>query len=112
MAYEERLVNYIRESLAHLPQVEEVEKMGGLTFMVQDKMCIRVRESELLCRIAPNAYDTALERKGCHEWIYKGKPMKGWVVVDKTGTETKADFDHWIGLCVAFNSSAKSSKRN
>ncbi len=39
MAYNEKLANRIRESLQHLPNIEEKEVMGGLTFMVNDKMC-------------------------------------------------------------------------
>ena len=42
MAYNEKLANSIREALENLPLVEEKEMMGGLTFMVNDKMCVGI----------------------------------------------------------------------
>jgi len=41
MAYNEKLANRIRESLADISRVEEKEMMGGLTFMVNGKNVCR-----------------------------------------------------------------------
>jgi hypothetical protein len=38
MAFNEILANGIRERLVELPNVEEKKMMGGLTFMVKNKM--------------------------------------------------------------------------
>ncbi len=38
MAYNEKLADRIRESLAHLSKVEEKKMFRGLTFMVNGKM--------------------------------------------------------------------------
>lgn len=111
MAYNEKLANRVRESLAHLSKVEEKEKMGGLVFMLDDKFCIKVHNDELLCRIDPIVYEEALEQKGCREWIYKGKPMKGWVMVAAEGTKNNKDLDYWMQQVISFNAKAKSSKR-
>ena len=111
MAYNEKLADRVRTYLADLPKVEEKEKMGGLVFMLDDKFCIKVHNDELLCRIDPATYEDALEQKGCREWIYKGKPMKGWVMVDADGTKNKKDLDYWIQLVTSFNVKAKSSKK-
>jgi len=37
MAYNEKLADRIREQLADLPNIEEKEMMGGLTFMYNSK---------------------------------------------------------------------------
>jgi hypothetical protein len=42
MAYNEILANRIREKLEDYPNVTEKEMMGGLAFMVNDKMCVGV----------------------------------------------------------------------
>ena len=42
MAYNEQLANRIREQLVLLPNLKEKEMMGGLTFMLNDKMCIKI----------------------------------------------------------------------
>ena len=42
MAYNENLTNKIREALAEIPKVEEKRMFRGVTFMVDNKMCISV----------------------------------------------------------------------
>lgn len=111
MAYCNILAARVRNSLAHLHDVEEIEKMGGLTFMFNEKVCIRVQDNELMCRVDPDTYDAALQKTGSHEWIYKGKPMMGWVMVKETGYQNKKDFEYWVNLCLSYNSKARSTKK-
>ena len=111
MAYNEKLANRIREQLADLPNIEEKEMMGGLTFMVNEKMCIGIIKDEMMCRIAPEMQDTVLEKTGCRIMDFTGRPMKGYIMVDDTGMKNQKEFDYWINLCLEFNSKAKSSKK-
>lgn len=111
MAYNEKLADRIREQLADLPNIVEKEMMGGLTFMVNDKMCIGIIKDEMMCRIAPEMQDTVLEKTGCRIMDFTGRPMKGYVMVDDTGMKTQKEFAYWINLCLEFNSKAKSSKK-
>lgn len=111
MAYNEKLADRIRESLVNVRKVNEKEMMGGLTFMVNDKMCVGIIKDELMCRIDPELRDEALSKKGCHLMEFTGRPMKGFVLVDETGMKSRKDFDYWIGLSLAFNKFAKSSKK-
>jgi TfoX/Sxy family transcriptional regulator of competence genes len=46
MAYDENLLNKIREALMDLPRIEEKSMFGGRCFMVDDKMCICVKQDE------------------------------------------------------------------
>lgn len=111
MAYNEILANRIREQLVDLPYIEEKEMMGGLTFMVNDKMCIGIIKDEMMCRIAPEMQDIVLEKTGCRIMDFTGRPMKGYVMVDDTGMRNQKEFIYWINLCLEFNSKAKSSKK-
>jgi TfoX/Sxy family transcriptional regulator of competence genes len=111
MAYNENLANRIRDRLAELPSVEEKEMMGGLTFMVNDKMCVGIIKDEMMCRIDPGFHEKAVEMKGCRTMDFTKRPMKGYVMVDETGMKTKQEFDYWINLALEFNKIAKSSKR-
>jgi len=111
MAYNEKLANRIRESLQDLPNVEEKEMMGGLTFMVNDKMCVGIIKDEMMCRIDPEFHENAIEKTGCRTMDFTKKPMKGYVMVDETGMQSNKEFDYWIDLSLAFNSKAKSSKK-
>ena len=111
MAYNEKLANRIRERLAELPIIEEKEMMGGLTFMVNGKMCVGIIKGELICRIDPAIHETSVEKTGCRTMDFTKRPMMGYVMVDDSGMKTKKDFDYWINLSLDFNKKAKASKR-
>ncbi len=111
MAYSEKLAGRIRESLSPVKKVVEKEMMGGLTFMVNGKMCVGIFRDELMCRIDPKRQNEALEKPGSKIMKFTGRPMKGFIQVDDTGMRTKRDFDYWIGLCLEFNKVAKASKK-
>ena len=111
MAYNQNLADRIREELAHISNVEEKEMMGGLTFMVNDKMCIGIIKDEMMCRIDPEFHEAAIEMKGCRTMDFTKRPMKGYIMVDETGMKNKKDFSYWIKLSLEFNSKAKSSKK-
>lgn len=111
MAYSENLANRIREALQFLPQIEEKEMMGGLVFMVNDKMCIGIIKDEMMCRINPNFHEKAVEMQGCRTMDFTKRPMKGYVLVEDSGMKTNKEFDFWINLSLDFNKLAKSSKK-
>jgi TfoX/Sxy family transcriptional regulator of competence genes len=111
MAYNETLANRIREAFAELPDVEEKEMMGGLVFMYNGKMCVGVVKDDLMCRIDPSIKDDLLEKTGCREMDFTGRPMKSYILIDEIGMKSKKDFNYWIGLALAFNPNAKASKK-
>lgn len=111
MAYSEKLSDRIREALAHLEKVEEKYMFGGVCYMLNGKMCVGVAGDEMMCRIDPSLYEQALQKKGCREMVFTGRPMKGYVFVSEEGMKTKKQFEYWVALCVEFNKKAKVSKR-
>ena len=112
MAYNEILANRIRERLVELPNVVEKKMMGGLTFMVNDKMCVGIIKDELMCRIDPGFHEKAVEMNGCRTMDFTNRPMKGYVLIDNSGMNTNKEFDFWINLSLEFNKIAKSSKKD
>lgn len=42
---------------------------------------------------------------------FTGRPMKGFVFIDPEGIDNQDDLEYWVGLCIAFNPFAKSSKK-
>ena len=111
MAYNETLAGRVREALSAQRNVEEKKMMGGLTFMVNNKMCVGILHDDLMARIDPDIHEAALQRKGCREMDFTGRPMKGFVFINPEGTSTKKDLDYWIELSLAFNKKAKASRK-
>lgn len=111
MAFDEKLVDRIRETLVDLPKVEEKYMFGGVCFMVNGKMCVGVVKDEMMCRINPTMDEIVLEKTGCQQMDFTGKPMKGYVFISEEGMKTRKAFEYWVSLCLEFNSKAKASKK-
>jgi len=111
MAYNEILADRVRRILLRIPYVEEKQMMGGLVFMVNDKMCVCVVRDDLMARIDPDDYDMALSRDGCREMDFTKRPMKGFVFVGPEGTSDDDSIEYWVNLALKFNVKAKSSKK-
>jgi TfoX/Sxy family transcriptional regulator of competence genes len=109
MAYDEKLADRIREQLVNLPVIEEKQMMGGLAFMVNDKMCVGVIKDEMMCRIDPEFHQTAVEITGCRTMDFTKRPMKGWVLIDNNGMRNQKEFEFWINLALEFNPKSKPS---
>ena len=104
MAYDENLADRIRKQL-HIKHVLFIEKkmMGGLTFMINDKMCIGIVKNELMARIGKDNYKAALQKPGCRPMDFTGKPMKGYVFLEPEGIDLDSDLDYWIDISLEFN---------
>jgi TfoX/Sxy family transcriptional regulator of competence genes len=111
MAYSEVLAERVSLALGKTPKVETKKMMGGLTFMVNAKMCVGVVGEELMARIDPEGHDRALKKRGCRVMDFTGKPMKGFVFVGTAGTKTDKDLKEWIAMALDFNQRAKASKK-
>jgi hypothetical protein len=112
MAYNEHLADRVRKIFKEKRiRTEEKKMMGGLCFMVKDKMCLGVEKERLMARVGPEAYEDALKKKGCRPMDFTGRPLKGFVYVEPDGIDMDNDLEYWIGLCLSFNPKAKSSKK-
>lgn len=111
MAYNEELAQRIRKALQGVPGVEEKKMFGGVCFMVNDKMCVGIVKDDLMARIDPERYATALKRKGCREMDFNGKPMKGFIYVSDEGMRTEKALQEWIEMALAYNQTAKAAPK-
>ena len=118
MAYNEFLADRIKQHFQnHGISFITKKMMGGLCFMVDDKMCCGIHYDKkkqtdlLMARIGEEASDAALQRTGCHPMDFTGRPMRGYVFVDPDGFDLDEDLGYWLNLCLAFNPQAKSSKK-
>ena len=112
MPYNERLAERVRSVLEKRKMAfAEKRMMGGLCFLVDDKMCVGVEKDRLMVRMDPDGYEAALKRKGAAPMDFTGRPMRGFVFVSPDGTRSISALDHWVGLAIEYNPRAKSSKK-
>ena len=112
MPYDAYLQERISQVLRERHVVFETKKMmGGVCFMVDDKMLAGVFKNRLMARIDPALEQKALEQEYCTMLDSSGKSMHGFIYVEGEGVDMDKDLEYWIDLCLEFNPRASSSKK-
>jgi TfoX/Sxy family transcriptional regulator of competence genes len=102
MAYDEGLIQRIREFLADQSTLDERKMFGGIAFMVQGNMACGVLNDALIARVGPEQYREALENPYTSPFDITGRAMKGWVMVGPGGYESEDGLRSWIRRGVDF----------
>lgn len=112
MAYDPYLEERIDRVLTSMKLDYQSKKMmGGLCYMLDDKMLLGIMKEQMMARIGPEGYAEALQKDGVHEMTFTGRSMKGYVFIDIEALDFDDELDYWIQLCVNYNPLAKRSKK-
>ena len=112
MAFDEHLQQRIDQILKEKNIVFTSKKMmGGLCYLVDDKMLCGIIKNNLMARIGEDFYPEAMTIEGCIEMDFTKRPMKGYVYVTPEGVDLDRQLEFWIDKTLAFNPMAKSSKK-
>ncbi len=111
MAYDEELAQRVRVQLADQAVLEEKKMMGGLTFMVNGKMCVGIIKDELMCRVNPALHDECVAKEGVRTMIFTKRPMSGFIQVEPRALATAKQLRSWIDIALSYNAEAKASKK-
>src|SRR5687768_10435173 len=101
MAFDEKLADRIRNTIAKRKGFAEKKMFGGVAFLLNGNMCIGVHKDALIARIDPKDTAAALEAPHARVFDITGRPMKGWILVDPPGT-AGAQLADWIARSVKF----------
>ena len=99
MAFDQGLAQRLRECLGSSPDLVEKKMFGGLAFMNRGHMFIGISGTALMDRVGPDTYHEALARTHVREMDFTGRPLNGYVFVDRPGFESDTDLANWVGLC-------------
>lgn len=102
MAFDTQLAESIRLALAHRIDVVEKKMMGGLTFMVNDKMSVGIIKDNLLVRVLPSKYEETLALPFAKPMQFTGRIMKGFIQVEPPGFETEEQLQFWVETGIEF----------
>ncbi len=110
MAYDEHLGDRIRQIMQTKNAPFFTKKMmGGLIFMVNEKMCCGIHidkkygDSLLMAKIGVEAYEQEIEKEECLPMDFTGRPMKGYIFIIPQGFDMDVDLEYWINKAVEFN---------
>jgi TfoX/Sxy family transcriptional regulator of competence genes len=96
MAYDEELVERVRELISPRAEVTEKKMFGSLCFLVGGKLAVCVRQEELLVRIDPDEVEEALAEDGVRIAPMAGRRMRGWVLVSPEKLEAPEQLSAWV----------------
>lgn len=105
MPYDRELAEMIRENLAHLPDVREVNMFGGLSFLVNEKMVASAStQGDLLVHCDPADMDNLLERQDASvAQMGRRRMSKGWLRVTGDGFKNADNLEFWLGAALDYN---------
>ena len=109
MAYSEYIAERIRPLLDKAGKIEEKRMMGGLVFMVNDKMCLGLDQDKntgkdrLMVRVGKLPYEALLQREGSKPMDFTGKVMRGFLFIDPVGFDRQEDLEFWVAKSLEFN---------
>ncbi len=102
MAYDEGLADRVRVALADVDGVTEQRMFGGLSFLLDGKMCCGVAGDDLVVRVGPDQYEDALAEPGARPMDFTGRPTRGLVYVDRRGYASDEALAGWVQRGVGF----------
>jgi len=111
LAYDERLAARVRRAIAGKGRVEEKRMFGGLTFMLDGKMCCGVLGDRLMVRVAPQKTEALLARPGAKPMNFTGRRMEGFLFVGPEGTGGAKALNAWVEEAVGFVKTVKARRR-
>jgi TfoX/Sxy family transcriptional regulator of competence genes len=112
MPYDQHLLERIEKVFTE-KKVKSIQKnmIGGLCFMVNDKMVVGVTSDSLMVRIDPVLYPMALKKKGCRQMDFNGRTLKGFLLVESIGIRSDKDLLYWIDLSLDFSPKVKAARK-
>lgn len=104
MAPDQELVGRIISALTTInpPALVSKKMFGGFGYMVQGNMACGILDDRLIVRVGKDAYEEMLARPGALLFNTTGRPMTGWVMVEKSALEEEQTLLDWVVRGVAF----------
>jgi len=86
MAYDEKLAQRIREVLERRRGISEKKMFGGLAFLLNGHMACGVQGDDLMVRVGPDEYESALRKTGARPRTSQAARSKAWYMSARVGT--------------------------
>ena len=109
MAFSEFLADRVRQRLLNKGLIVEKRMMGGLIFMVNEKMCLGVdidkksQTDRLMVRVGKLPYADLLKKDGTRPMDFTGSVVRGFLFIDPEGFDKDVDLDFWVQKALEFN---------
>ncbi len=94
MPYDQELDERLLKAVARWGTVRK-KAFGGTCHLLNGNMLCGVHKSYLIVRLAPGETERALSQPHVKPFDITGRPMKGWIMVEKAGLSDQA-LKQWL----------------
>jgi TfoX/Sxy family transcriptional regulator of competence genes len=103
VAYDEDLADRIRELVGGEKRLTEKKMFGGLAFLIGGNMAVAASgQGGILVRVDPAASDRLVSTTKAHPMIMRGRPMAGWLRVDREHLGERRQLATWVERGVSY----------
>lgn len=102
MAYSEELAVRMRAGLRRVRGVQEKKLFGGIGFLLNGNMACGVHGQNMIVRLGTADYKAALKKPHVKVFDISGRPMSGWIFVEKPGYQSKEALQRWMAISIKF----------
>lgn len=104
MAYNEELDARIKKIVSRWKNTADKKMFGGVCHLLGGNMFCGVYKDFLILRLGEENSKEAMKLPFVRPFDITGRPMKGWVMVDKGGFETEEALKQWLEKAKKFAS--------
>ncbi len=102
MAYDTDLAERLLDAVAPLADITTRKMFGGYAVMWRGNMLAGVLGEDLMVRVGPDGYESALQQPGAREMEFTGRPMRGLVTVQADHVAQPEQVAGWVARATAF----------
>jgi TfoX/Sxy family transcriptional regulator of competence genes len=102
LVYDKNLGTRIHRIVSTWKNTDAKKMFGGVCYLLNGKMFSGVYEDFLILRLGKDSSKRALELSYVKPFDLTGRPMKGWVMVAKEGTDTDEKLEAWLNKAKVF----------
>lgn len=102
MSVDEALAARVRAAVKGRRGLTEKRMFGGVGFLLKGNMWVGVWKEWLILRVGPEAYSGVLGEPHVREFDITGRPMSGWVMVERAGYEGAAALSKWLTIAEGY----------
>lgn len=104
MGANEILIAQVRDALQNKRGIREQKMFGGICFLHYGNMLCGIdKHQNLMVRAGPEQYEKVLKLKYAREMDITGKPLRGFIFVDRNGWKTARALKKWLDFGLKFS---------
>lgn len=109
MVLDEKEAERVRKALGRRAGLTEKKMFSGIGFMLDGNMAVGVGSEGLIVRVAPERMAEFVGSR-VKPMAMRGKPIAGWLWVDRAAWKTDAGLKKWVAEGVAYATSLPRKK--